>query len=706
MNNSTYRLTLDMHDSVVQKCFNIKRQDNAREIKITLSDNGKVYQIADGCTATFRAKKPDGTILFNNCSIENNVITYILTNQTSSATGDVECEVTLYDSEAKQITSPRFGFAVMDTLYDDSEIESTNEFTKLAETMAVVGSLPDILEGCLTAEANALESEQKALESEQKAYESELTTARNVEITTAHATQTTEDRLAVETNKALVAEDKATIDGYKDEIDADMLDIRLTRDIVSGYAESAKDSKEEAKVYRDNAESFANNAKTSEDNAKTSENTALTYLNSTRELNDIAKSYAIGGTGTREGEDTDNASYYATQSRELAIGDSESAKYYYEQAKLISESFSGALRPMGTVSFEELPSPTGATEGDMYNISNEFVTTDDFEEGAGVSVPLGSNVFCTTNKKWDVLAGSPVTGVKGDSESTYRRGNVNITKSNIGLSNVPNVSTNNQTPTYTVATSDEELSSGEKLSVAFGKIAKAVKSLISHMADSVAHITSSERTAWNGYNGRLDTVDSEITQINNDLSVIRSHVGMIIHSTTLDTEEKVKAIYGGTTWTKLEGVMLLGASASYAIGSTGGSATNTISVDNLPSHNHTVGAHAHGLNSHTHSFGHTHGTDSKGSHQHDYYLAQNMTVANGNYTTSEVSQSKYLTQTFKTGSSGAHTHTTNSQSTSTTGGASGNTANSSQFNSGSTGSGKAINNLPPYKSVYIWERTA
>lgn len=58
-----------------------------------------------------------------------------------------------------------------------------------------------------------------------------------------------------------------------------------------------------------------------------------------------------------------------------------------------------------------------------------------------------------------------------------------ITPSMIGLGNVPNVSTNNQTPTYTTASSLTALVSGEKLSVAFGKIAKAVSDLISHLAN-------------------------------------------------------------------------------------------------------------------------------------------------------------------------------------------------------------------------------
>lgn len=46
------------------------------------------------------------------------------------------------------------------------------------------------------------------------------------------------------------------------------------------------------------------------------------------------------------------------------------------------------------------------------------------------------------------------------------------TKSDVGLNNVPNVSTNNQTPTFSQASTRNNIASGEKLSVIFGKIQK------------------------------------------------------------------------------------------------------------------------------------------------------------------------------------------------------------------------------------------
>lgn len=136
MNYSKYRISLDIHDTNSQAMLNVKKDDNARKIFFSLTDGGRPYKIAEGCTAIFRAKKPDGTILYNNCTINDNVIEYTLTSQTSASVGIVECEVTLYGSDSRQITSPRFVFVVEDNLYSDSEIESQNEFTALTKAIA------------------------------------------------------------------------------------------------------------------------------------------------------------------------------------------------------------------------------------------------------------------------------------------------------------------------------------------------------------------------------------------------------------------------------------------------------------------------------------------------------------------------------------------------------------------------------------------
>ncbi len=53
-----------------------------------------------------------------------------------------------------------------------------------------------------------------------------------------------------------------------------------------------------------------------------------------------------------------------------------------------------------------------------------------------------------------------------------------VTKDQVGLGNVPNVTTNDQTPTYETPDDLSELSSGETLSSAFGKLSKTVSEFI------------------------------------------------------------------------------------------------------------------------------------------------------------------------------------------------------------------------------------
>lgn len=181
-----------------------------------------------------------------------------------------------------------------------------------------------------------------------------------------------------------------------------------------------------------------------------------------------AQSYAVGGTGSREGEDSDNA------------------KYYYQQAKDISEGLKGGLQPHGTVAFADLPALADVSTGWMFNISDEFTTTDDFKEGAGNVIPAGANIYKTSDDKWDVLAGTPVTGIKGVNEDSFRRGNVELTAENVGA-----VATGGDTAENTAAftssdvadgsasawTSVSKLSSGEKHSSILKKVSQMFKNV-------------------------------------------------------------------------------------------------------------------------------------------------------------------------------------------------------------------------------------
>lgn len=126
---------------------------------------------------------------------------------------------------------------------------------------------------------------------------------------------------------------------------------------------------------------------------------------------------------------------------------------------------------------------------------------------------------------------------------------------------------------------------------------------------------------------------------------LASYVGMIIHSTTLETEDQVIARYGGSSWIQHEGYFLRGASSGVTPDSAaadGGEANHTLTINEMPKHSHKV-----------------------------RYTGRN---ANGNY-----------------------------------GGMPGTSVDATPgYNDlivAYEGSGLAHNNMPPYKNVYIWERT-
>lgn len=274
--------------------------------------------------------------------------------------------------------------------------------------------------------------------------------------------------------------------------------------------DNAKYYSQQASTSKTAAATSATNAKTSETNAKNKADSASTSATNAAKSESNAKVYATAAT-TKASEASTSATTAATKANEAkasatsastsatnakasetnsAKSESEAQKYA-EQAKEISESLSGALRPLGTINFADLPNTADSNSGDMYNIANQFTTTVDFKEGPGNVIPAGSNVYLTADRYWDVLAGTPVTGVKGAKEVYYRRGNVDITPTDIGAV-AENGNINNTTVTFANTTTRANLVSGEKVSVGFGKIKKwfadsksfAFKDLVNNLTTS------------------------------------------------------------------------------------------------------------------------------------------------------------------------------------------------------------------------------
>lgn len=109
-----------------------------------------------------------------------------------------------------------------------------------------------------------------------------------------------------------------------------------------------------------------------------------------------------------------------------------------------------AIIPKGSLAFDNLPTPAAANLGFMYNVTNAFTTTDAFLEGAGKTLPAGTNVVVVDAGngayKWDMFAGMVdtsafVTAVTGEANvvNAKRTGSsvaVSIADSGIGTAKI------------------------------------------------------------------------------------------------------------------------------------------------------------------------------------------------------------------------------------------------------------------------------
>ena len=172
------------------------------------------------------------------------------------------------------------------------------------------------------------------------------------------------------------------------------------------------------------------------------------------------------------------------------------------------------------------------------------------------------------------------------------------------------------------------------------------------------------------------------------------------------------ASFIGGTWERVEGEFIMGASSAYPVGTTGGSATHTQTVAEMPSHNHSGSTGSAGSHSHSASTGsaggHSHSgtTNWAGEHSHttrmdvlssgesSNFYAKN-TYSNSNTNKVSTDSAGSHTHSFSTNSAGGHSH---SVSIGDAG------AHTHTVSIGSTGSGQAMSILNPYYALYIWVR--
>ena len=142
MDSLIHKINLDCLRKDSQAIVNAKiGEASGRKIVFTLYEGRAPFFVPSDTTVVFRAKKPSGAVLYNNCVVDDGKIEYTITSQTVAEKGVFPCEIQIIGADNKVIYTPCITLNVTENLYSDTEVESSNEFTELENALNKIPSL-------------------------------------------------------------------------------------------------------------------------------------------------------------------------------------------------------------------------------------------------------------------------------------------------------------------------------------------------------------------------------------------------------------------------------------------------------------------------------------------------------------------------------------------------------------------------------------
>ena len=142
MDSLIHKINLDCLRKDSQAIVNAKiGEASGRKIVFTLYEGRAPFFVPSDTTVIFRAKKPSGAVLYNNCVVDDGKIEYTITSQTVAEKGVFPCEIQIIGADNKVIYTPCITMNVAENLYSDTEVESSNEFTELENALNKIPSL-------------------------------------------------------------------------------------------------------------------------------------------------------------------------------------------------------------------------------------------------------------------------------------------------------------------------------------------------------------------------------------------------------------------------------------------------------------------------------------------------------------------------------------------------------------------------------------
>lgn len=519
LNDSIDNLRIDLNRSKIQQSISVRAGDTkTRTIHISITNNGNLYPLDNILFAELLIKKPDDKECDQAMIISGNELHYTFRTQDINVVGQSKCQIMLTGKDGSVVTTPEFNLVVYTKVLDQHVQESENEYG------AITAQLAEAYQYAKAAEDSKIEAGNYAFIAEENAKICE------------------EAKENIQDNKIMMEEYKNIVDQAKDEaIQASTL--------AETYATLAMASEDVSKGYKEAADVSAASAASDAESANEFADQAEQYMNTTSDY--MAATYEYAADAATKAA---TANLEANLSRSYAVGtddqvrendSTDNSKYYYEKTRAIVEGSNGVV-PMGSILFANLPDD--ALTGWMYNILDNFTTTEDFLEGAGEYHVAGTNVVKTASGKWDCMAGSTS---KMDSS-------LNIV-------------------TFTEISTRENVESGDEHRTILAKIKKFfadlkavafsgdyqdlsntpdIPSKVSDLANDSNYVTSSELSEVSGelstLQGTVSGIGTGLTTLESTVSGISGNVSSLSSSVSgLTTEintikEKMPVIVSGT----------------------------------------------------------------------------------------------------------------------------------------------------------------
>lgn len=277
--NINQNVSLSLTMDGISPRLHMPQGDGGRIISASLWDGPTLYSPPDGALCMLRFRKPDGTGgLYDTAedgtkiSLTNGIATIPVALQVLAVDGPVHCQVELYAPAAEgellsanRLATFEFEILVSPSVYPDAEVISGDYVNIISKQLELLAS---------KAKANADAAAGSA--------------------TNAAASATSAGK------SATAASEKAS----------------AAANSASAAATSAQTAQSAASTAITAAEEASGSASQAQESAAAAAESAA----SVDGINKTAQSWAVGGTGTREGEDTNNAKYWAEHAQQVAGG--------------------------------------------------------------------------------------------------------------------------------------------------------------------------------------------------------------------------------------------------------------------------------------------------------------------------------------------------------------------------------------------------